>query len=136
MTTLTTTTSKKAKPMATTYLDLKAQIKALEEQAEELRKNELTSVIEDMKLKISEYGISAEELGFNLKPVTVYTQKPISQQIAEATSDKKPVEPKYANAEGKTWSGRGIAPKWVSEHIATGGKKEDFLIVKSNEATE
>ena len=50
-----TTTSKKAKPMATTYLDLKAQIKALEEQAEELRKNELTSVIEDMKLKISEY---------------------------------------------------------------------------------
>lgn len=122
--------------MATTYLDLKAQIKALEEQAEELRKNELTSVIEDMKLKISEYGISAEELGFNVKPVTVYTQKPISQQIAEATSDKKPVEPKYANAEGKTWSGRGIAPKWVSEHIATGGKKEDFLIVKSNEAPE
>ena len=45
MTTLTTTTSRKAKPMATTYLDLKAQIKALEEQAEELRKNELTSVI-------------------------------------------------------------------------------------------
>ena len=136
MTTLTTTTSKKAKPMATTYLDLKAQIKALEEQAEELRKNELTSIIEDMKLKISEYGISAEELGFNLKPVTVYTEKPISQKIAEATSDKKPVEPKYANGEGKTWSGRGIAPKWVSEHIATGGKKEDFLIVKSNEAPE
>ena len=136
MTTLTTTTSKKAKPMATTYLDLKAQIKALEEQAEELRKNELTSVIEDIKLKISEYGISAEELGFNVKPVTVYTPKPISQQIAEATSDKKPVEPKYAGPNGKTWSGRGIAPKWVSEHIATGGKKEDFLIVKSNETPE
>ena len=132
----TPTTSKKAKPMATTYLDLKAQIKALEEQAEELRKNELTSVIEDMKLKISEYGISAEELGFTVKPVTVYTQKPIGQQIAEATSDKKPVEPKYAGPNGKTWSGRGIAPKWVSEHIATGGKKEDFLIVKSNEDTE
>ena len=82
MTTLTTTTSKKAKPMATTYLDLKAQIKALEEQAEELRKNELTSVIEDMKLKISEYGISAEELGFNLKPATVYTEKPIMGILA------------------------------------------------------
>jgi DNA-binding protein H-NS len=108
----------------------------MEQQAEELRKNEVTSVIEDMKLKISEYGISAEELGFSVKPVTVYTPKPISQQIAEATSDKKPVEPKYANAEGKTWSGRGIAPKWVSEHIATGGKKEDFLIVKSNEEPE
>jgi DNA-binding protein H-NS len=131
MTTVNTTTSKKAKPMTTTYLDLKAQIKDLEEQAEELRKNEIFSVIEDMKFKISEYGISAEELGFNVKPVTVYTQKPISQKIAEATSDKKPVEPKYANTEGKTWSGRGIAPKWVSEHIATGGKKEDFLIVKS-----
>ena len=136
MTTLTTTTSKKAKPMATTYLDLKAQIKALEEQAEELRKNELTSVIEDMKLKISEYGISAEELGFIVKPITVYTEKPISQKIAEATSDKKPVEPKYAGPDGKTWSGRGIAPKWISEHIANGGKKEDFLIAKSTDTAE
>lgn len=133
MTAATSTTSKKAKPMTTTYLDLKAQIKALQEQAEELRKSEVASVIEDMKLKISEYRISAEELGFSSKPVTVYTPKPISQKIAEATTDKKTVEPKYANPNGKTWSGRGIAPKWVSEHIATGGKKEDFLIVKSNE---
>ena len=131
-----TTTSKKAKSMATTYLDLKAQIKALEEQAEELRKSEIASVIKDMKLKISEYGISAEELGFIVKPITVYTEKPISQKIAEATSDKKPVEPKYAGPDGKTWSGRGIAPKWISEHIANGGKKEDFLIAKSTDTAE
>ena len=128
-----TTTTKKAKPMATTYLDIKAQIKALEEKAEELRKSEVASVIEDMKFKISQYGISAEELGFELKPITVYKEKPIGQKIAEATGDKKPVEPKYASPDGKTWSGRGIAPKWVTEHIATGGTKEDFLIVKSDD---
>ena len=54
-----------------------------------------------MKLKISEYGISAEELGFTVKPITVYTKKLSGQKIVEATSDKKPVEPKYAGPEGK-----------------------------------
>ena len=112
--------------MTTTYLDIKAQIKALQEQAEELRKNELETVIADIKLKISEYGISAEDLGLkrtNAKKVAI-NKKP------DTTTEKKPAEPKYANAEGKKWTGRGIAPKWITDHIAKGGKKEDFLIVK------
>lgn len=133
----TSTTRKKDKPMTTTYLDLRAQIKALEEQAEALRKSEVAAVVEDMKMKISEYGISARELGFNLASIASHAQKTIGQKISEATTDRKFVEAKYANPEGsKKWSGRGIAPKWVSEHIAAGGTREDLLIVKPNKFPE
>ena len=115
---------------ATSYLDLKAKIKALQEQAEEVRKSELISVIEDIKSKISEYGISAEDLGLK----RTNAKKVVSKKNPDATTDKKPAEPKYTSPDGHTWSGRGIAPKWISEHVAKGGKKEDFLIVKSDKA--
>jgi DNA-binding protein H-NS len=112
--------------MTTTYLDIKAQIKALEEKAEELRKSELTTVIEDIKLKISEYGISAEDLG--LKKTN--SKKSVTKKNPDSATEKKQTEPKYSNAVGQTWTGRGVAPKWIAEHVANGGKKEDFLILK------
>jgi DNA-binding protein H-NS len=36
--------------------------------------------------------------------------------------------PKYRGPNGELWSGRGQAPKWMKPLLATGKKKEDFLI--------
>lgn len=120
--------------MTTSYLDLKAQIEALEKQAEAARKNELEAVIANMKFKISEYGISAEELGFAVKAsakIARFTNKTLAHQIAETATPKKSVAPKYAKADGtKTWSGRGISPKWITAYTEAGGKLEELLIVK------
>ena len=39
------------------------------------------------------------------------------------------VKAKYRDQKtGSTWAGRGAPPKWFSDHIAAGGKKEDLLI--------
>ena len=38
--------------------------------------------------------------------------------------------PKYKGPNGELWSGRGQAPKWMKPLLATGKKKEDFLIAK------
>ena len=39
------------------------------------------------------------------------------------------VAAKYRHPEtGQTWSGRGILPKWMTEEIAKGRKREDFAI--------
>jgi DNA-binding protein H-NS len=40
------------------------------------------------------------------------------------------VEPKYRNPEdhSKTWSGRGLAPKWMQALLAAGHRKDEFLI--------
>ena len=42
--------------------------------------------------------------------------------------DKTPAVAKYRNPDGKTWSGRGKAPKWVREIEEAGGNREDFRI--------
>ena len=81
-----------------------------------------------MKLKISEYGISAEDLGLQ----RTNARKVVSKKNPDTTTDKKPAEPKYTSPDGKKWTGRGVTPKWMANHIAAGGKKEDFLIVKSD----
>jgi DNA-binding protein H-NS len=94
----------------TTYKELQAQIEKLQKQAEEVRKSELASAIADIKAKMQEYGITPADLDFTGKKKAVKT--------------RQPVEAKYRNdATGETWSGRGMAPKWIVDQ-----DREKFLI--------
>jgi len=43
----------------------------------------------------------------------------------------KRVPPKYRDASGETWAGRGARPRWLVAAIKGGKKLEDFLIDKS-----
>ncbi|WP_082520442.1 H-NS family nucleoid-associated regulatory protein [Rhizobium sp. Root482] len=36
--------------------------------------------------------------------------------------------PRYKNGQGKTWTGGGKRPKWLSDHEAASGSRSDFLI--------
>jgi DNA-binding protein H-NS len=41
------------------------------------------------------------------------------------------VPPKYRDAEGNTWAGRGVYPRWITEYLKKRGTKlEDLLIRK------
>ena len=46
-----------------TYTELMAQAQALMTQAEQARKNELSSAIADIKAKMKQYGITVADLG-------------------------------------------------------------------------
>lgn len=98
-----------------TYAELKAQAEQLMRQAEELRKNERSGIIAEVKAKIAEYGISARELGLG------------SQKKASAGTGSS-VAAKYRSPTGETWSGRGRQPTWLAQAIEAGKKKEEFLI--------
>jgi DNA-binding protein H-NS len=41
------------------------------------------------------------------------------------------VAAKYKGANGETWSGRGLKPRWLTEALKSGKKIEDFLIGNS-----
>jgi DNA-binding protein H-NS len=41
------------------------------------------------------------------------------------------VPPKYRGPQGETWSGRGLAPRWLSE-LERKGKKRDSFLIASN----
>ncbi len=98
-----------------TYKELQNQIEKLQKEAEHARKTELSNAIAEIHLKMKEYGISPEDLGFGGSG---------GNKRKAAKSVRRPVAPKYRNnATGETWSGRGKAPKWMA-----GRDKAQFLI--------
>lgn len=102
-----------AKEKNQSLAEIQAQIKKLEEQAEEIRKAEFDEVLAEVKEKISAYGFTAKDLGLSAKK--------------RGGAKGGEVAPKYKKGD-ETWTGRGRQPKWIAEHIKAGGKLEDLLI--------
>ncbi|WP_151445715.1 H-NS histone family protein [Lacisediminimonas profundi] len=92
------------------YNELQAEIKKLQAEAEQVRQSEIQSAIDEIKEKMSQYGITMDDLSPSRK-----ARKP------GATGT---VKPKYRNPEsGDTWTGRGKPPRWIA-----GKDKEQYLI--------
>lgn len=97
----------------TTYKEIKNRIAKLEQEAEALRKAELIAVIAEIRAKMTEYGITSKDLGV------------IKNKTQKRSGTANPI-PRYRNADGQTWSGRGRKPKWVIEALAAGKTLEDM----------
>ena len=93
------------------YKQLTAQLEKLHKDVAAAREKELAQVIADIKQKVAEYDLTAEELGFTSqrKPARKAASTPIAR---------------YRNPKtGETWSGRGRSPGWLA-----GKNRERFLI--------
>ncbi len=101
-----------------TLVQIKAEMAKLQQEADEVIKQEFDSVLAEVKEKISNYGFTAKDLGFVSS----------EENIAQKEKSSK-VTPKYQKGE-ETWSGRGRQPKWIQAHLASGGNLEDLLIQK------
>ncbi|KCB47951.1 H-NS histone family protein [Bordetella hinzii] len=97
-----------------TYLELKAKAEKLLQEAEELRQKEMAEVINEIKQKMAEYGISTADLGASKKGGV------------KKSAGSAPV--KYRGPNGEEWSGRGRSPQWLANAIEGGKKKEDFAV--------
>ncbi|AJY13686.1 H-NS histone family protein [Burkholderia dolosa] len=94
------------------YAKLKAQIADLQAQADEVRRQEVATVIAEVQRMIAEYGLTAQDLGF-------------AERARRGRPPKKaPLPPKYRDPKsGATWSGRGKPPNWI-----VGKNRDRFLI--------
>ncbi len=112
--------------MASTLADINSQIKKhdeqiaqLRKQAEELRNQERAGVIEEIRKKIAEYGLTASDL----KLVGARAGRRGNAAVPAKASAK------YRSPTGETWSGgRGRKPRWVTEALAAGKSLSDFEI--------
>jgi len=96
-----------------TYKELKAQAEALLQQAETARRAEIAAVVAEIRARMKEYGITLADL----------------KGGAKKTKSRSAVAAKYRNpATGKSWSGRGRAPKWLADELAKGRSRDEFLI--------
>jgi DNA-binding protein H-NS len=94
-----------------TYIELQQQIEELKRQAAALLQGEKAAAIAEIQEKMVQFGITADDLST------------VSKQA------KTPVKAKYQDpASGKTWSGRGVSPKWLQAAVAAGRSRDEFLI--------
>ncbi|HEV3429091.1 MAG TPA: H-NS histone family protein [Paraburkholderia sp.] len=95
------------------YKQLTAQLEKLHKEVAAAREKEVAQAIADIKEKIAEYEITAEELGF-------------TTAASAAARKKTPLPARFANPKtGETWSGRGRAPAWLA-----GVKNRDRFLIK------
>lgn len=100
-----------------TYTELMAQAQALMSQAEQARKNELSSAIADIKAKMKQYGITVADLG----GASGGAKKPAKTKSKAAA--------KYKGPNGELWAGGpGRKPEWVRAVLASGKSIESFRI--------
>lgn len=104
--------------MAQTLAQITKQIEKLQKEADALRKTEVKGVVERIRAAISHYGLTPDQLGFGKSSVT--TQGPRKAVGGKSTA------PRFANAEGQVWSGRGPRPRWLREALASGRSLDEF----------
>lgn len=97
----------------TTLQELIAQKEALEAQIATQRQAELSAAISQVKALVTAHGLTAEDIFGGAARRAKSADKPVSKVAAKY---RDPIS-------GATWSGRGLAPKWLA-----GKNKEDFAI--------
>ena len=96
--------------------ELLARKEALDREIDQTKKRERTDAIDKIRTLMSEYGLTAADLGSRTPAKT------------KGGSGKK-VAAKYRNgATGESWSGRGLQPKWLKAALASGRKLSEFAL--------
>ena len=101
-----------------TFIELKQQAQALLDEAEIVRKQEITEVVQGIKAQMKEYGLTVADLGGSAST---------GQRKVAKTKSTAPA--KYRGPNGELWAGGlGRKPEWVRVIQAEGKNIEDFLI--------
>jgi len=101
--------------MTQSYKQIQKQIEALQRQADKLRDQEVKGVVDRIRVAISHYGLTAEQLGFNAKSGSGKAKKATPVRSA-----------KYSDGQGNSWSGMGKRPFWLRDALAAGRSLEEF----------
>ena len=98
--------------------DLLKQREDLERQIKQLQENSRSEAINTIKELMAQNNLSIEDL-----------QSTRSGKKSESGGKTGTVAPKYRDpASGKTWTGRGLKPKWVTEALESGKTLDDLAI--------
>ena len=114
-------------------IEIQNQIQKLQQQEIEIRTKEFDSTVQDILAKMASFGITVKDLQLKHKPKRRKGIKnmPTPGKVVRARQNKiagKKVAPKYRGPNGETWSGRGLAPRWLSMLTASGKSKADFAV--------
>lgn len=101
-------------------IDIQKQIAELQLQEAEIKAREFNEKVAMIKETMAAYGITVEAL----------QEKPARTPKTTGATSANPAPVKYRGPNGESWSGRGLAPKWLTGLIAEGHAKDEYLINK------
>ena len=124
--------------MAKTYIQIQAQIRKLQQEADALKAKEVAGVIARIQEAVAHYGLTPADLfGKTTGPAQ---RQPAARsaakrgKAAQATrttrSGKSPAPAKYQDDAGHQWSGIGKRPNWFKAALAAGKSADDLLVNK------
>ena len=107
-------------------MDMKQFLVELDEiQATEAAINERKAKVESNRAEIvAEIKGIVENMG--IKPSELFAADVLF--AGKQAKPRAPIKAKYRGPNGEEWSGRGIAPTWLSALIAQGRTKEEFAV--------
>jgi len=108
---------------------LEKEMAKLQKKIQTLQAKERKPKIAEIVRSMRQYDISPEEIAaaFNRKS-TVRTPSATAQRKT-GTAAKRVIAPKYRHPETQaTWTGRGKAPRWITDAEAAGTPRDSFLI--------
>jgi len=104
--------------LLSTRQQLASQLAELDQKIRAQQQAARQKIIQELRATMAQHGVTVAELSDG---------KVLSKPTGPRAGRK--VAAKYRDpASGKTWSGRGIKPRWMSEALTTGKKVEDFAI--------
>lgn len=117
---------------ATLQAKIEKEIEKLKKQAQALQSKKRLPVIRSIIKSMKEYDISPEEIAAAFGKRGAGKVAATSKSSGGKRGPRGPVPVKYRHPDtGETWTGRGKAPRWISDAEAAGRKREEFLIQTS-----
>ncbi len=113
---------------------IEKEIAKLQKQAQALQAKQRGPVITSIIRSMREYDITPEDIAAAYKQKTAARAGTGTRARKTATSPavKRTVPAKYRNPEtSETWTGRGKAPRWITNAEAEGKSRDQFLIANS-----
>ena len=105
-------------PRKTSLKSIEAQIRKLQQRAEQLKQASKAPAIAEILKLMRANDISIADL----RDAAKANEKRVPGK-------RSPAKVKYRNAEtGETWSGRGRAPRWLAAAEKAGRQREEFAV--------
>ena len=98
--------------MPETLQEVEAQIAELQRKAEQMRKEEITGVVDRIREAIAHYHLTPDQL---------FGARKVARTGKTAKASPKPHGAiRYRDDAGHTWTGRGRRPQWYLDALAAG----------------
>lgn len=107
------------------YIELQNQIAVLQKRVDAILAAERQTAVKTINELVASFGITRSEISFSNPAIGESRASANTARKRHPTAGQRaPV--KFRDAQGSTWAGRGLQPKWLRNALAAGATLDSF----------